>query len=79
MDFKWGQRGRPVVSFDSAEEALRFVVEWRFGYSGGGRYNFAVFQKWGLPRPSSAPDNIDLDRAIEAGIMRVLGEDPGGG
>lgn len=61
-----------VIDFDDAEEALRFVMEWRFGYAGSRRYDFKVLEKWGLPRPDSAPDNIRLDEAIEAGLHRLL-------
>jgi hypothetical protein len=60
------------VSFDDTAEALRFVMEWRFGYAGANRYDFQTLKRWGFPRPDSAPDNMDLDDAIERGLQRLL-------
>lgn len=68
---RWENR-RSVVTFDDPEEALKFVMDWRFGYSGPKRYDFKILKRWGLPRPGSAPDNMDLDEAIERGLVRLL-------
>lgn len=72
MDYRWDRaRFKHVVRFKDADEALRFVMQWRFGYAGPNRYDFQVLRRWGLPTPSSAPDNIDLDRALEEVLMEV--------
>ncbi|RLB68641.1 MAG: hypothetical protein DRH08_00275 [Deltaproteobacteria bacterium] len=59
-----------VVDFSDRDEAFNFVMDWRFGYRGYGE-SLGVYQKWGLPRPDSAPDHMDLDLAIIAGLKRL--------
>ena len=65
--------GRHVVDFSDRDEAFDFVMEWKFGYRNDGGYRLEVYEKWGLPRPSSAPDHMELDAAIEEGLRRIAG------
>ena len=66
--YRW-ENSQHVVDFDDLKEALTFVLEWQFGKD---HYNFTVLKKWGLPRPTDAPYHVHLDRAIEAGLKRLL-------